>query len=82
LGPHRVLVCGGHDGTRALAEAEIFDQRANKWKVVQPMPTARSGLAGIGDGMATPMAPPPAPRHERYARSRPGMTRRVAGRRR
>ena len=49
LGPHHVLVCGGHDGTWASAGAEIFDRRAGRWEAVPVMPTARSGLAAVPD---------------------------------
>jgi len=49
LGQHRVLVCGGHDGTLASAGAEIFDRCAGRWEAVPDMPTARSGLTAVHD---------------------------------
>ena len=53
ISPERILVCGGHDGSRALDAAEIFDVRAGRWEATSPMPTARSGPAAISVASGT-----------------------------
>jgi len=43
--PHRIMVCGGHDGQRAKAEVEVYDLIADRWDKLPSMPTPRSGAA-------------------------------------
>jgi DNA-binding CsgD family transcriptional regulator len=47
-----LVVVGGHDGKRELADAAAYAIRFNIWRRLPPMQTPRSGLAVVYDGMA------------------------------
>lgn len=47
-----IVVVGGHDGKRELADAAAYAIRFNIWRRLPPMQTPRSGLAVIYDGIA------------------------------
>lgn len=47
-----IVVAGGYDGKRELADAAAYAIRFNIWRRLPPMQTPRSGLAVVYDGMA------------------------------